>query len=253
MPTMAIPSGASGWSTCQRCTRKWRPSSHSKVVSARGGSTPGGVSDAVMLQRPTKTSRSSMSCRSVSLMPAPLVGNMDVPGRWNSSVSQPGASAALLGDLAVRVVRAPERKLRRQPLLEPVEELVVEPALVAVRRHPPADVHVVRHELLGELGAPPHRIEVATAEVAVRPVDGVGERRAVAELQLVPDEVDEVELLGDGPVGPAPAARPPDQVEAGVDALDVVAQVVTRDGAGLDVVVDQPGRSHDAVGPFLGC
>jgi len=67
----------------------------------------------------------------------------------------------------------------------------------------------------------------------------VGERVAVAELAFVPDEVDVVEVLGDQLGRPAPAARPADQLEAGVDASDVIVQVVAGERADADVVVGE--------------
>ena len=52
-----------------------------------------------------------------------------------------------------------------------------------------------------------------------------GERLAVAELTLVPDQVDVVEVLGDRFCGPATASGTPDQLEAGVDPGYVVLQI----------------------------
>jgi hypothetical protein len=75
--------------------------------------------------------------------------------------------------------------------------------------------------------------------VACSVTDGVGERVALAELTLVPDEVDVVEVPGYRLGRPGPAARPADQLEAGVDALDVVAQAVSGERAGADVVVGE--------------
>jgi hypothetical protein len=119
-------------------------------------------------------------------------------------------------------------------------QLGVVAASVGVRGHPLAHVNVVAEKFLSERPAPAHRIQVAAA--AVLPcgvIHGVGERAALAELTLVPDEVDVVEVLGYRLGRPAPAARSTDQLEAGVDASDVVAQVVPGERAGADVVVGE--------------
>ena len=75
----------------------------------------------------------------------------------------------------------------------------------------------------------------------VRVVHGVGERVPVAELGLVPDEVDVVVLLADGPGRPGAPAGPPDEVQAGVDAVHVVVQVGAADRPGADVLVGELG------------
>ena len=56
---MAIPSGASGWSTSQRWIRKSRPGSHSKVARALEASAGSGANPAVMVHAPTNGSRAS--------------------------------------------------------------------------------------------------------------------------------------------------------------------------------------------------
>src|SRR5207248_6207476 len=90
-----------------------------------------------------------------------------------------------------------ERELARQPAPEGVVELLVVALRVGGGRHPPADVDVEGEQLLGQPCAPSHRVEVAAAEVARRrAVDRVGEGLALPELELVPDEVDEVVLVG---------------------------------------------------------
>src|SRR6266566_816474 len=59
---------------------------------------------------------------------------------------------------------------------------------------------------------------------------------------LVPDEIDEVELLVDGFSRPAAAARPQDQLDAGVGAANIVAQVLARDCRRHEVVVRESRR-----------
>src|SRR5215217_1742127 len=127
------------------------------------------------------------------------------------------------GDLGVGVIRRLERELLAEPVAKPAMQLLVVAALVGDGSHPPADVHVVAEEILGQLSAPPHRIEVATAEVtAVAVADGVGEGVSLAELELMPHEVDVVPLLGDRLGRPAAAARSLNQLETRVDAPYVV-------------------------------
>src|SRR5262249_22910960 len=121
-----------------------------------------------------------------------------------------------------------------------VVELRVVALFVGRSRYPPADVDVVAEELLGELGAPAQRIEVAAAEIRpVRVANDVREGFAFAELELVPDKVDVVVRLGDGSGRPAAATSSGDQVDAGVDAAYVVGQVRSRDRGGDDVVMDE--------------
>src|SRR4051794_30383482 len=133
-------------------------------------------------------------------------------------------------DLRIVVVGRLERKFLGKPMAQRAVELFVVPAPVGVRGHPPADVDVEARELFGQRFASSHWVEVRASEIsALGVVDGVCERVALAELELVPDQVDEVELLGDGFAWPFPAASAPDQLNAGVDPSYVVMQVLARD------------------------
>src|SRR5262249_28904301 len=67
--------------------------------------------------------------------------------------------------LGVRPVRPPEGELVREPGLERRVELLVVALLVCGRRDPPADVDVGVDQLLGQLGAASHRIQVGAADV----------------------------------------------------------------------------------------
>jgi hypothetical protein len=122
-------------------------------------------------------------------------------------------------------------------------QLGVVPPSVGVGGHPPAHVDVVAEQLLGERCAPAQRVQVAAAEVlTLGVIRGVGERVALAELAFVPDEVDVVEVLGDRLGRPGPTARSTDQLETGVDASDVVMQVIPGERVGADVVITEfPG------------
>jgi hypothetical protein len=112
-----------------------------------------------------------------------------------------------LRKLGVGVVGLPERELGGEPVLERVVELGVVAGGVGVGCHPPADVDVVADELVAERRAAADGIEVAAAEVAAGGVAGdVGERGAFAELEFVPDEVDVVVVVADGPGRPRAAA-----------------------------------------------
>jgi len=103
--------------------------------------------------------------------------------------------------------------------------------------------------VFGELGAAAHRVEVGAAEVStVGVAQHIGERVPLAELALVPDEVDEVELGRHGLLRPPPAAGAPDQVEAGVDPAYVIVEVLAAEHAGHDVLVDQSPRRLEHVG-----
>src|SRR5258708_3852200 len=63
--------------------------------------------------------------------------------------------------LRVGVAGCFERELLREPVAEGAIELRVVTLVIGRRRDPPADVHVVLQQLLGQLGAPAHRIQVA--------------------------------------------------------------------------------------------
>src|SRR5579859_5844738 len=90
--------------------------------------------------------------------------------------------------------------------------------------------------------APPHRVQVTAAEVvAAGVVHGVGERAAVAKLAFVPDLIDVVEFHADRLGRPVAAPGPPDELDAGVDALHVGVVVGAADRPGADVVVCQLG------------
>ena len=54
----------------------------------------------------------------------------------------------------------------------------------------------------------------ATGIVSARVVDGVGEQAAISKRELVPDEVEEIDGLGDRFGWPATAADAGDEVEA---------------------------------------
>src|SRR5258708_37956081 len=58
----------------------------------------------------------------------------------------------------------------------------------------------------------------------------------------MPDQVDEVELLGDLIGRPGAASRPPDDLEARVDPAHVLLQVCARDRSGHDVLEGQSFR-----------
>jgi hypothetical protein len=136
----------------------------------------------------------------------------------------------LARQLPVGVVRSPEGELTAEPGAQRVVHLRVVTSVVGSGRDPPADVDVVVEELLGELGAPAERVEIAATEIpAVPAAEAIPQGRALPELELVPDEVDVVEILGDGLGRPAPAASAVDQLDADVDATDVVGQVGPRD------------------------
>lgn len=121
-------------------------------------------------------------------------------------------------------------------------------ALVSGRGDPPADVDVVAvGKVGGERGSAAERVEVAAADVAVLcVVDGVGEGLLVAELALVPDEVDEVAVGGDRFGWPGSTTRLADQVDAGADAGYVVVEVVSVDRPRLEFAIDEAGRDVGA-------
>jgi len=85
----------------------------------------------------------------------------------------------------------------------------------------------------------PQASEVLAAEV----VHGVGERVAFAELKFVPDQMDVVEVGADR-LCRRHRPGPPDELDAGVDALNIVVQVGAADRPGADVVVFQLGGWH---------
>jgi len=64
----------------------------------------------------------------------------------------------------------------------------------------------------------------------------------------VPDLIDVVEVDADRLGRPAAAAGPPDELDAGVDALHVVVVVGAADRPGADVVVLQLGGRHPSRG-----
>jgi hypothetical protein len=76
----------------------------------------------------------------------------------------------------------------------------------------------------------------------------VGERSAVAELALVPDLIDVVEVLADRLRRPAGTPGPPDELDAGVDALNVIVIMGTGDRGGADVVIFKLGGCLPAAG-----
>ena len=151
-------------------------------------------------------------------------------------------------ELAVRPVRIGERELLDHPALQAVVGALVVARLVGVGCDPPADVDVVAGERLGELATASHRIEIGAAEVpAVGVSEHVRERIPLAELALVPDQVDEVEVGGDRLLRPPAAAGAPDQVEAGVDPAHVVVEVRTAEHRRHDVLVGEPKRRIEPV------
>src|SRR3954454_6916785 len=96
-----------------------------------------------------------------------------------------------LWDHGVGVIGRADRNPAREPVAQRAVELLVVATIEGVRSHPPSDVDVVVHELRAQLGAPPHRVQVAAAEVAdLVVVDGFRKGRSFSELLLVPDEVD---------------------------------------------------------------
>ena len=105
-------------------------------------------------------------------------------------------------------------------------QLGVVAALIRGRSYPPADVDVIVEQRFGQFGAAAERVQVAATEIGSAPVvDGVGERVAISKLELVPDEVHEIDGLGDRFGRPAATAGADDQFEAGVDAADVISEV----------------------------
>lgn len=80
------------------------------------------------------------------------------------------------------------------------------------RGDPPAHVDLVFDQFFGG-GAPPHRVQVAAAEVvAAGVIHGIGERAAVAKLPFVPDPINVVEDDADRPCRPAAAPGPPNEL-----------------------------------------
>ena len=123
-----------------------------------------------------------------------------------------------------------------------MEPLAAAGALRA-RGDPSAHVHVVCEQFVGGLGPAPHRVEVAAPEIpADRVADGMGRGVALAELELAPDEADAGAVLVDRPGRPSPAPRPPGQLDACVDAADIVPEVRPTRRTGADVTV----REHTA-------
>src|SRR5882757_11065094 len=114
---------------------------------------------------------------------------------WSTSWRAPRRAAARrrsgpARNPRVRIERLRERVHAGHPLLQRHVELFVVAAPVSVGSHPPTDVDVIRRELGGQRGAPAHRGQVTAPEVTAGGViHRVGERVAVAELDLVPDEV----------------------------------------------------------------
>src|SRR4051794_30490503 len=163
--------------------------------------------------------------------------------RADARVPAPCRSAR---DLGVREVGRLEREVVGDPATQGAIELLVVAARVRGRCDPPADVHVVAQQLARERRAAAHRIEVATAEICTTDVaHHVRERRALAELELVPHQVHQV-VLGAHRLGrPAATARRPDQRDALVDAPDVVVQVVARDRRGHQVLEGQLGGRRE--------
>ncbi|KAK7920918.1 hypothetical protein PG985_008940 [Apiospora marii] len=109
-------------------------------------------------------------------------------------------------------------------------------ARIRVARHPPADIHVVGGELgLHQRRAGAHGVEVEAADVGAVAggiVHDVGEAVEIAELALVPGQVQQVELLGQLLLRPRAAPCLVDQAAAGVDGCQVLSDVFPFQGRG---------------------
>ena len=165
-----------------------------------------------------------------------------------------GASAAAAWHLAVREVRVHERVVGHDPVRERLVERRVVALPVGLGGHPPAHVDVVAQQVLGERHPPAHRVQVTAAEVPpVVAAHDVRVRVALAELELVPDQVGVVVVGVDRAGRPPAAAGAGDQVDAGVDAADVVVEVYPAQHRRPDVLVRQvagrhePGRQGEAL------
>src|SRR3954462_1954340 len=147
------------------------------------------------------------------------------PGRARSAFLVAASVVRRVRNLDVGEVRRDERELRPQPVPQrPVHRLVLA-TLVRVRSDPPARVDVMPQQLSGQRGTSTDGIQVTATDVLpAGAVRGVGERLTLAELALVPDEIDKVELLRDRLARPWTAAGPADEVEAGIDAVYVVGE-----------------------------
>src|SRR6476661_4933914 len=104
--------------------------------------------------RPSRRIRSAPSRRSSTCPASPSCGSptssRSPPAREPPRPSRYGGrSASSFRDLGVRVEGRRERELVGQPVAQAAVERLVVAALVALGRHPPADVDVVGEQLLG--------------------------------------------------------------------------------------------------------
>src|SRR6266571_5735953 len=152
-------------------------------------------------------------------------------------------------DRGVGVVGGPEGEGAADPLLQRVVELLVVALLIGGGGDPPADVDVVAQDVGGEWGASSQRGQIGASQVSpAGVVDRVGERTAVAEFTLVPDQVYVVVAGCHRPGGPRAAAGASDDLDAGIDPADVLVEICAADRMRADVVVAQLGGRGVTVG-----